>query len=392
MAAPLPDAGRRRKRTAAQLRRAALALLAALLALAVTRHVQQAGTADHRAGDDVDGVAWRIESPAQLPAGFRFNKVVAIIAFDRFEYFRQVIDALRRAWGAREYVVTIWIDGAPEADSSGFDRRGWQDIVAYSQQLQWLARNASFGFQDVRVDVAPANLGVWANKKRGVAGAMSLSDFAVILEDDIVVERDALRWFEWHVTSGLIFARPDIALATCWSTSFPYHRGAVEGHDLLMAQRLGMLDKYWLYSWAQPWGWALWRRTWDALGDEWNGRDKKLGRQIQERGWLGTMPLVARCNNIGSMGAHKKGITEGHVHRRAVTSGSFAHLERCRYTELRRSNYTSPLLYEEMYTGLVRVGLTQDGKHLKNSLDARAAAAEAFALTHLNASHPNSTC
>ena len=382
MAAPLPDAGRRRKRTAAQLRRAALALLAALLALAVTRHVQQPGTADHRAGDDVEGVAWRIESPAQLPAGFRFNKVVAIIAFDRFEYFRQVIDALRRAWGAREYVVTIWIDGAPEADSSGFDRRGWQDIVAYSQQLQWLARNASFGFQDVRVDVAPANLGVWANKKRGVAGAMSLSDFAVILEDDIVVERDALRWFEWHVTSGLIFERPDIALATCWSTSFPYHRGAVEGHDLLMAQRLGMLDKYWLDHWFQPWGWALWRRTWDVLSRDWKpgtklSWDTAVGHAVKTRGWFETMPLVARCNNIGSMGAHKKGVTEGHVHRRAVTSGSFAHLERCRYTELRRRNLTARPNKEPVYD-LVRVGLGQDMKFLKYSLDQHAGAAANF--------------
>ena len=35
-------------------------------------------------------------------------------------------------------------------------------------------------------------------------------------EDDIVVAHDALRWFEWHVTSGLIFDNPDIAVATCW--------------------------------------------------------------------------------------------------------------------------------------------------------------------------------
>ncbi|EFN58812.1 hypothetical protein CHLNCDRAFT_56906 [Chlorella variabilis] len=256
---------------------------------------------------------------AALPPGFRFNKVVAIIAFDRFEYFRQVIDALRQAWGAHEYVVTIWIDGPPQ-NASSFDQEGWQSIVTYSHQLAWLARNASLGFRDVVVNAAEANLGLKRNIRRAVAGAMELSDFAVILEDDIVVERDALRWFEWHVTSGLIFDRPDIALATCWSTSFPFHHGAVEAHDLLMVQQLGLLDKYWVDRWFQPWGWALWRRTWDALGAEWKPRDKRpwdvrLGQVMQANSWFETMPLVARCNYIGSVGSHKMGITKRHVHR-----------------------------------------------------------------------------
>ena len=200
-----------------------------------------------------------------LPPGFRYNKVVAIIAFDRFEYFRQVVDALRQAWGSEEYTLTITIDGPPEGAAEapaaagaaggsaqqpqaavGYSREGHQAILAYAQNLQWLARNGRGRFRDVVVNASATNLGVWPNKKRAVAGALALSDFAVILEDDIVLERDALRWFEWHVASGLIFERPDIAVATCWSSSFPYHPTAVEGHDLLVAREMGLLDKYWV--------------------------------------------------------------------------------------------------------------------------------------------------
>lgn len=204
------------------------------------------------------------QEAAPLPPGFRFNRVVAIIAFDRFEYFRQVVDALRQAWGSEEYILTITIDGPPQgaaeaaasaaaADGDtqqqqpgGYSREGHQAILAYAQNLQWLARNGRGRFRDVVVNASDVNLGVWPNKKRAVAGALALSDFAVILEDDIVLERDALRWFEWHVTSGLIFQRPELAVATCWSSSFPYHATAVEGHDLLVAREMGLLDKYWV--------------------------------------------------------------------------------------------------------------------------------------------------
>lgn len=285
---------------------------------------------------------------AAIPAGFRFNKVVAVVAFDRFEYFRQVIAALRRAWGSKDYLVTIAIDGAPqdEAEFSRqhdgllFDHKGWESIITYSQELQWMAHNGH-GFGNVVINISDANLGVWANKKRAVDYALALSDFVVILEDDIVMERDALQWFEWHVTSGLIFAHPEISTASCWSTVSPYDQSATEGHDLVAARELGLLDKYFTNSWAHGWGWATWRRTWDALGANWTGQDANLVDLVVAQGWIETMPAVARCNNIGAMGMHKRGVfwEPGHIHQRVITSGDFPNLEHCVYRYL-PFNYT----------------------------------------------------
>jgi hypothetical protein len=326
-----------------------------------------------------------------IPPDFRFNKVVAIIAFDRFRYFRHVITALLQAWGSEEYSVTIWIDGAPEQEDR-FHRQGWESIIALSKQLQWLSRNASTGFRDVHVNVSSVNLGVWANKKRGVAGAMALSDFAVVLEDDIVVAPDALRWFEWHVTSGLIFEREDIAVATCWSVSFPLSGGAVEARDVLSVRQLGLLDKYWVDAWAQPWGWALWRRTWDALGADWSGRDFHLGQAVKGAGWHETMPLVARCNNIGSVGHNKKGMLTGHVHQRSITSALFPGLDACRYAELERANTSSLIDREELYEHAVRRGITADAKFQGATMEEQLAAGEKHMAEHPVASGWKSTC
>ncbi|PSC73428.1 DNA-directed RNA polymerase III subunit RPC2 [Micractinium conductrix] len=354
---------------------------------------------------------------APLPPGFRFEKVAAIIAFDRFEYFRQTVDALRQAWGAEEYIVTITIDGPPagapssskragagaatdssssgsseaEADD-GFNRAGWEAINAYARHLQWLARNGRGGFREVIINASAANIGLWPNKKRAVGGALALSDYVVVLEDDIVVAHDALRWFEWHVTSGLIFDNPDIAVATCWSTSFPHHTTAVEGHDMLVAKDLGLLDKYWVDNWAQPWGWATWRRTWDAVGEGWSGQDIKLARAIQERGWYETMPLVSRCNNIGSVGFHKKGATVGHVHQRALTSASFHNTRACTYTELPRVNYSAPVGKEPLYGAVARLGILRDIKFSQQSMETHRAAIQRFKEHHPEPSNWTSSC
>lgn len=296
---------------------------------------------------------------------------------------------------------------------------GWADTVAYSEQLAWLAERGH-GFAAVHVHASPTNLGLWANKKRAVAAAFQLSDFVVVLEDDVTLERDALRWFEWHVTSGLIFAQPDLALATCWSASFPYWPAAVEGRDALAVRELGLLDKYWVSGpgrawvhgcsawsktanevgesglalahhclhdsasfasghtgllshrpcspclpqsdhWAVPWGWATWRRTWDALGANWTGQDADLGQAVLSRGWLENIPLVARCNNIGSVGAHRAGQVDMHIHQRALTSGSFTGLAACRYHDMRRANTSLHTTFEPLY-GMVRQGIEGDAR------------------------------
>ena len=371
--------------------------------------------------------------PAQpeflLPRGFRFNKVVAVIAFDRFEYFRQVIEALRRAGGASDYTLTITIDGPPAdataagkngsagsgssssssdsssgSGSSAFNRAGWANIVAYSHQLQWLARNAGGGsgsgsssgggFRQVLVNASATNLGLWPNKKRAVDGALALSDFAVILEDDIVVAPDALRWFEWHVTSGLIFRRPRLATATCWAAAFPADLGAaVEGPDLLAANTLGLLDKFYFNQWASPWGWATWRRTWDAVGANWTGQDLDLARRVVAQGWGESMPLVARCNNIGSVGVHKRGAGVGHIQARAITSSSFParRRQRCAYTELPRANLSAPLQTEEVHRH-VRQGIFLDRRFANTSLAQLQRSMQRFVAAHPRPALWRSSC
>lgn len=291
-----------------------------------------------------------IANSAKLPAEFNYTKIITVVAFDRFEYYRECIEGLRTAWGSNEYIIIINVDGRPTKPGALYNSTGYDNIVTFSNQLKWLAE-AGVGFKDVIVSVAETQLGLHKNKKRAVQAGFNLSDFVIVVEDDVVFSPDALRWFEWHVSSGLIFNHTDIALATCYALPFPYDSNSlVEAYDLLAVSHLGLLDKYFLRHGHCPWGWAIWRRPWEDVQQEWTGQDLDLLRLVIGKNWFESQPMVARCNNVGLFGVHKRGPGHGSIHRRLVTSSNFLKTESCAYNEIKRGNTSLP--FEKDYSHL----------------------------------------
>ena len=47
-----------------------------------------------------------------------YRRVIAIVAYDRFEYFRRVVEGVRSAWGSEAYTVLIHIDGHPPNENA----------------------------------------------------------------------------------------------------------------------------------------------------------------------------------------------------------------------------------------------------------------------------------
>lgn len=290
---------------------------------------------------------------------FNHNKVVVIIAFDRYVYFQSVVDALLSAKGSHDYTVVICIDG-PKKGSS-FNAQGRASIIKLSAELELLTQKYKKPFKQVLVHASSTNSGIWQHKKSAVAQGFALSDFIIVLEDDVVLAPDALQWFEWHVTSGYIFKNPSIRLATCWSAAFPYNPQSLQWYDIVSVYTLGLLDKYVHNMWATPWGWAIWRNTWDGVKDNWTGQDVDLTRLMQEKHWYETQPVVPRCNNIGMTGQNSMGQTgslapHDHIHRRQITSAIFPNIHKCRYTYWRRQNETLQPQHDTAYKGL-RAGI-----------------------------------
>ena len=226
------------------------------------------------------------------------------------------------------------------------------------------------------VDIAASNLGTWKNKKRGVALGFEQSDFVVVLEDDIVLSKYGLRWFEWHILSGLIFDRKEFATASCWSATFTATENDTWLHDFFMTKELQLQDRWITSDWAHQWGWAIWRQTWDEFGQNWTGQDTDLARALQKRGLYQTHPMLARCNNIGAFGVNKKGTFTSHVHLRSFTSDDYHGGSLPRMIELRNQslqNMTPAILYKWLRGGIFSNHVVQ--KFDMNTIQERASLA-----------------
>lgn len=145
-------------------------------------------------------------------------------------------------------------------------------------------------------------------------------------------------------------------LAAC---SVPGHFAACLVHEVPLS--VSALSPIQSDHWAVPWGWATWRRAWEAVGANWTGQDSDLGQAVLSRGWLENIPLVARCNNIGSVGTHRARQVDQHIHQRALTSGSFRGLAACHYREVHCANTSLHTTFEPLYT-MMRQGIEGDAR------------------------------
>ena len=309
-----------------------------------------------------------VEPPQEV-----FAKTAVFVAYDRADYFAKAFDAFFRAEGAKDYDVMVFVDGEDgRKPGDAFDRTGWLAIQDRVKNAEWLVSRNLLGARSVSLHLADRNLGVWANKKRAVSAAMKRGDFAIVLEDDVVVAKDAIGWLEFPVASGLVRSNPRIATATCWSTSFPATNDpTLAAFDRIAVANLGMRDTYFENPWSTPWGWSIWRSTWDAVGEEWTGQDSDLARLVRQLGWTEVMPLLARCDNVGKVGSTMRGSSKDPVHARALTSDDIGFGDTGgRFAEApsTRGSVADGVVDTERIYSLVRHGIEVDDRSAGRSL------------------------
>ena len=294
------------------------------------------------------------------PPPEEFSRVAVVVAYDRYEYFSKAFDAFLAARGSEKYDVIVFVDGETgRKPGDAFNGEGWLAIQKHAENAAFLASRGSLSVRSVTLDVAPSNLGVWKNKKRAVATAMERAEFAIVLEDDVVVAPDAIEWLEFPMASGLA-KDPRVATATCWSASFPATADpTLKAFDRLAVEALGMREGYYENPWTTPWGWSVWRSTWAKVGPEWTGQDSDFARLVREAGMVELMPQLARCDNVGAHGSTMRGGAGDPVHARALTSGAFTGPAEFRPARSKRSPPGDVVDYERIYS-LVRHGIEDD--------------------------------
>src|SRR5580693_6205950 len=105
----------------------------------------------------------------------KMKKVITLVLYNRPDYTRQVLDALRRCDGIEDYILLPHIEP------------GNDNVLALVEAID---------FAEVRITRNPMRLGIGRNTYLAWEHGAKAADFFIHIEDDTVPARDCLRYME----------------------------------------------------------------------------------------------------------------------------------------------------------------------------------------------------
>lgn len=174
---------------------------------------------------------------------------IAVFAFRRPDHLQRCLDSLAACAEAPESDLVVFCDGPRSADDS-----------AAVVEVRRIA-HAATGFRSVRVVESDANRGLAASLIDGVTTMMRDHDRVIVVEDDLVVSPDFLRYLD----EALDLYADDDAVASI--------------HAFAFATEHPLPPTYFLRG-ADCWGWATWRRGWELF----DGDGAALLTRLRESG------------------------------------------------------------------------------------------------------------
>lgn len=199
-------------------------------------------------------------------------RTITMTLFNRPQYLKKVLGALSRCAGIEKYHLIACVEPG-------------------NDEVLTLARAISFT-KSVRVHVNEKVLSCPVNVFQALSFAFLETDYNIHLEDDILLHRDALLYFE-HC--GRAYGDdPSVFSVTAYNNQRP-----PEEEWGRVARR----------AWFTPWSWATWRDRFEEMRPLWDfdyshgNWDNNLNTRVRgER--TEVFPVLALAQNIGVEGVH----------------------------------------------------------------------------------------
>ena len=196
--------------------------------------------------------------------------VITMTLWNRSVYTMQTIDALSKCDGIEKYLILPFIDPIGEDHCFNPDVCGFVEAISFAECQSTLNLT--------RLNTA-------ANTHKVLSKGFQEADFVIHIEDDIVLARDALAYFEWarekYRDDKEVFA------VTGWhKAELGYRQYAVRRKPYFTC-----------------WGWATWRDRWEEIKNNWSYDDTKgwaVHLNHKARGdRVEIYPEFGRAQNIG---------------------------------------------------------------------------------------------
>ena len=222
----------------------------------------------------------------------RARIAIVVVAYNRPEYFKRVLDSLSNCESIEMYDVYFFL----EPGNAEVLRLAW---AFDASRRRIVKRN-------------PQRLGAHKNKKRAMSFGFEVADFVIMIEDDTTLSPDALRFFQ--------FARDQYESDQNVFTVSAYADNCRQEDSTVPSIYHHTIARRRHYT---PWVWGTWKDRWISdLKDQWDGWDVQMnfrtplyddmvsGRTSEgpdfsrfDAGLRGdrveVFPVLSRSNNIG---------------------------------------------------------------------------------------------
>lgn len=174
------------------------------------------------------------------------NAPIIVFAYNRLEHLKRTLDALSAADGAKESELIIFADGYKgEADKNAV-------LMTQAYVKEYARKNI---FQKTNVIIKESNMGLAESVISGVTEIIEQTGRVIVVEDDIVVAKDFLRFMnqalDYYQENGKVWS------ISGWAPVLEYKNARME-------------DTYAWYR-CSSWGWATWKDRWASV--DWEVKD-----------------------------------------------------------------------------------------------------------------------
>ncbi len=214
--------------------------------------------------------------------------VIAITLYRRERYTRILFDTLDKCYGMGEFPVTISVDISEQF------RDDSMQVLALAEA--WAAKWNAITPDLIRIYTNEPRLGIDLNKLFVAEKAFERGDYMILIEDDIGLAPDALRYF---CAMGERYLRDKSVFSVSG-----YNR--VDAEKWIYAQQLPYAVE--LSRGYCPWGTGIFKDRWNEIfGDGGERYKKETGKQanglhdhfLNELHRRVVVPVVGRTNHLG---------------------------------------------------------------------------------------------
>jgi len=173
---------------------------------------------------------------------------IIVLVYNRFEHFKKCIGSLQENALSSESVIYIVSDAASTPE----------DEIAVNQIREFAL--SITGFKEKKYLFRKKNLGAHDSCDEAIKEVLSENDSFIILEDDIFVAPNFLR----YMNDGLLFYKNDYNIFSICGFKLPFALPPVYNKEV------------YFYPGISPWGFATWKERWESVNFGYENRYAKL--------------------------------------------------------------------------------------------------------------------